>query len=289
MRKHIVLLISCSIALSSSAQTVTGKLQFEQGKTYNIAIELKNTIAQQAMGNAIDFTVSGTAGHSFKVTNTTDDNTTLHHTMDRLNFDFEGMGQKRSFNSANQKDMDGQFGAPIKELLAKAYDLIVDGNGTTLMSMPEKIELTKQDERLAIISNMLKDLTSAVYPPQKASPSFFAVLPNRELKIGDTWRQSVTTANDRTMTDYTLTAISDSVITVDFKTTSASIIKSQMMGMETTTNMNSTAIGKIFLDRSTNIIKEKNITIESNGTTEAMNTSMPISSKMIMTIRVNAN
>ena len=59
-----------------------------------------------------------------------------------------------------------------------------------------------------------------------------------------------------------------------------------MMGRETTTNMNSTGTGKIILDRTTGIIKEKTIAIESNGNTEAMGGTLPVTAKSTITIHV---
>ena len=286
MQKKFAAFSLLFIPVFVSAQKIQNKLQFEQGKEYAITVDLKNTIAQQAMGNAIDFTVSGKAAHSYKVTNTTDDNTTLRHSMQAISFDFDGMGQKRSFDSNKQKDLDGPFGKPVREMLARTYDMIVDKAGTTLMCMPEKIELAKQDDRLQIVTNMLKDLTSIIYPPKKGSPSFFQVLPDREVGIGETWTQSVTSAEERSSTEYTLTSITDTLITIDFKTRASSIVKAEMMGMETVTNMNSNAIGKIFLDPVTTLIRRKTMTIESNGNTEAMGNTMPINSKTIIEITV---
>ena len=77
-----VLLLLCG--LISICQKATGKITLEQGKQYEVNVSSNIAIAQQAMGQAIDFHVNGTAVHSYKVTNTTPDNTTLHHTMDRL-------------------------------------------------------------------------------------------------------------------------------------------------------------------------------------------------------------
>src|SRR3989337_2023140 len=91
-------------------QKVSGKLKFDQGKTLSIHMEIKTSVAQQAMGNAIDFTADGSAMHNYKVINATTDNTTLQHEAKKIAFTFEGMGQKRSFNSDLEKDMAGRAG-----------------------------------------------------------------------------------------------------------------------------------------------------------------------------------
>jgi hypothetical protein len=60
-----------------------------------------------------------------------------------------------------------------------------------------------------------------------------------------------------------------------------------MMGRETVTTMNSTSNGKIILDKATGIVKEKTINTESNGNTEAMGATVPVTAKTTIIIHVN--
>jgi len=279
-------LLFLSAGIYSNAQKVSGKLSFQQGDTLAISVEVKHTIAQQAMGQAIDFNLNGHADHCYNVTNSTDDNNTLHHKVQKLQFNFDGMGQKKGFDSDNKKDIDGPFGKPIKEMLTKEFDIIIDPNGKTLLVRPEKVSLEKPDERFAIIANMLKDLTSVVYPPEKGNASFFKVLPEEGAAIGESWQETFKNENESGITTYTLSAATDSTLIVDFKTVSSSSSKAEMMGIETNTTMKSNAAGRIILDKATGIIREKTNTIEANGATEAMGNSMPIHSKTTISIVV---
>jgi len=58
--------------------------------------------------------------------------------------------------------------------------------------------------------------------------------------------------------------------------------------MDALTKMNSSYTGKMIIDKTTGILKEKTITTTSNGTTEAMGGTMPVTSKTTVVIRVNA-
>ena len=286
--QRIILYLSFLLFINPNiyGQKVSGILKFEQGKTLSIHMEIKTSVAQQAMGNAIEFTADGSAIHSYKVINATTDNTTLHHAANKIAFTFEGMGQKRSFDSGNETDMTGQFGEPVKNILSKKFDLIVDANGKVLTIRPEKIDTIKADERLAIVLNMLKDITDIVYPPQKGEASFFKVLPINETAKGESWTDSLQNETGKFKTISTLSAITDSTIVVDFTGNATTISKAMMMGRETTTNMNSTSTGKIILDKTTGIVKEKIINTESNGNTEAMGGTVPVTGKTTIIIRV---
>lgn len=276
-------LLTVSVA---SAQKVTGKLKFEQGQILEITMKVKTTIAQQAMGQAIDFNVDAAGTHSYKVTNTTEDNSTLNHSVQQIAFAFDGMGQKRNFNSREEKDLNGQFGKPIKDMLDKKYDIIIDPNGKVLLAMPEKVQLAETDSRMAIVINMLKDVLNLVQPPQKGKASFFKILPDNEVGKGDSWTESYQTETGKFDAAYAVSDINDSTIIVDFAEKSVTVTKAEMMGNETITTMNNKSTGKIILDRVTSIMKEKTFNTESNGNTEASFGTLPVTSKTTTIITV---
>ncbi len=287
IKRTLVPAFSLLMVYSGFGQQVTGKLKFEQGQTFEITLQIKTTIAQEAGGQAIDFNVDASGTHSYKVTNTTPENTTLHHRVNAISFSFDGMGQKMNFNSAIEKDLNGSFGKPVKELLEKKYDLIIDSNGTALMAVPEKAELTQADNRMAIITSMIKELTELVQPPQKGKASFFQVLPpGKAVEKGDAWTETYQNTSGKFETAYAITEINDSVIVVDFAAKSVTVTKAEMMGSETITTLNNKSSGKIILDRTTGIMREKVINTDSNGNTEAAFGTLPVTSKTSTLITV---
>ncbi len=282
------ILLGFTGAFQLQAQTVNGKLKFDQGQKLDILLDMKSTITQQAMGQTIDFIANATANHSYKVTNATDDNTTLNHQVDTISFYFDGWGQKVKFNSGNEKDMKGMFGKPMKDVLDKKFSIIIDPTGNTMMAIPEKIKLAETDSRMAIIASLLREVTDLVQPPSKGAASFFKILPNSETAIGANWTESTESENSKGETTYTLQAITDSTVVIDFTGTSTTTATAEMMGQAMTTTMNNNHTGKIIADRVTGIIKEKTIATTSNGTTEGGSFgSIPVSSKTntVITVR----
>jgi hypothetical protein len=286
MKNTILFVAAFLTADASFSQKITGKLKFEQGQKWAINMTVQTSIAQQAMGQAIDFKIDAVADHFYKVTNATDDNTTMNHGVQQVGFSFDGMGQKRKFDSKEEKDLNGPFGKPVKDLLSKKYDIIIDPSGKTMMAIPEFVKLDETDGRMAIISSMLKDVMDLVQPPQKNKPSFFGVLPEKEVGKGDTWTTTTQTPGGQIDAAYVLSSISDSAIVIDFVESSVSVTKAEMMGSETTTTMNNRSTGKIILDPITHIIREKTITTESNGNMESTMGTMPVTSKTTTIITV---
>lgn len=288
MTKTFLYLLLCATGLSTHGQTVQGKLQFRQGQKLAIQIELKSTVTQQAMGKAIDFSTEGSALHHYNVSAIANNNTTLNHEIENMSFAFDGMGQKHAYNSENPADTTNQFNDYLKKIISKKYQLDIDANGNVLQARPEKIEAVKWDEKMILVSGMIKDITGIAYPPRKGDGSFFKILPVKEISLGETWTDSVKTETTNLKTIYKLAAITDSTIIVEFNGTGISTSKTMMMGRDAVTTMNNTETGKIILDRTTGIIKEKTTNTESNGTMEAMGGTMPVTSRSTITIRVKS-
>lgn len=261
--------------VSASAQKITVPVSLQQGDSVAVSVTVKQVVAQQAMGQPIDFHVDGVADHFYKVSNSTDDNITLHHKVQRMQFDFDGMGQKRSFDSDSKKNLDGQFGKPIKDILSKEYDMIIDRTGNTKLVRPEKIALQEPDARFALIANMMKDLILVIYPPQKNTASLFRILPEAGAAVGESWQETFKTETESGITTYTLSSVTDTTIVVDFKTIASSSTTSEMMGREVNTTMKSNITGQLIADKTSGLIKEKNSVIESNGAAELAGSGMP--------------
>lgn len=249
-------------------------------------MDVRTSVAQQVGGNAIDFSANAFAIHSYDVINAATDSIILHHQIQKIAFTFEGMGQKRSFDSDSTKDMADQFGEPVKNILTKEFDITIDTSGKVITVKGDRSAPPKTDDRLNIILNMLKDISDVAYPPQKGASSFFSILPPGETAIGESWTDSLTNEQGHFKTTYTLSAITDSLIIVDLTTNASTVSKAMMMGRETTTTMNSAGAGTIILDKITGIVREKKIITESNGTTEAMGGTVPVTAKTTIIIHV---
>ena len=277
--KKIYLFALLLLSGAVSAQKVNGRIRFEPGQLVKISMQVKTTISQQAMGQSMDFTVEATGDHHYKVTNAAEENTTLSHKVDRIRFNFDGMGQKRGFDSDVEKDLNGQIGEPVKEILNKKYDMIVDSTGNTLMTIPAKIALEGNDNRMAMLQNMMKDVFDLVQPPAPGKPSFFKLLPAEPVGLGDGWTESGASEGGTFQSAYSVKAITDTTILLDFASKSTSVTKAEMMGSVTTTSMNHDTKGTILVDRKTGLLREKNTETSSTGTSEGPFGNIPLSSK----------
>lgn len=263
----------------------------EKGQIILVQTDMNNNSFQTAGAQVINFKVNGSVIHRYTVTNIEDNRTTLHHEMLAIQFSFEGMGQKKIFDSNNEEDMKGPFGPYFKDLLSRFYDIVIDTTGQTKSLAVESKPVQKPDENILAIIDMLKPLTKpamAAFAPD----NFFAVLPvynpyGRRMDPLKVWSQSTDGDPEKSTTTYTLSSFNDSTALVDVQKTGITNTKSERMGRVTKTSLKIEEKGKIVVDRKTGILKEHTSTIDSNGTTEAMGGTVPVNGKMSLMTSVS--
>ena len=281
-----VLALSFLCIQPAIAQKYTSRIVMEPGAVYEVHTEVKNLLAQQANGMSFDFNLDGAAVSQYTVTNTGDENISLRHKMQRISYLFDGMGSSMNFDSDNEKDLQREFARPLRDMLSKSYDLIIDTLGKTLLVLAPSAAPSAGDDQFRLISGLLGDIGTAALPPQKGDPTLFMCWPGGEMAVGESWTIAKNDENDNYQTVYTLAAVSDSTFTIDFVGNGNKRIENEMRGMQMTVNMKTATNGKIVVDRATGIIREKNTTTESAGTSEMMGSSIPVSGKTTTVVRV---
>ncbi|MBS1654392.1 MAG: hypothetical protein JSU05_06095 [Bacteroidetes bacterium] len=287
MKKAIAIVSTFIFSFAIHAQKITGKLTFTQGQQFQVNTSIKTTSSQQAMGQEMEIKVEASGLDIFKVSNSGADNTTITHSVKKINVNFDGMGQKRGFNSDKPSDMKGEIGDAMKKMLAKTYNMVIDPSGTVLMTMPEEYPKDKDDDAGNMMTSMINELSALSEIPKKGSNSFFKILPSYEIGVGDTWTDTTTREEGTTITNYTLTSVNDTAIVINYISNGRTEVTRQVMGMESTTKLKTKTTGTIILDKATGIIKQRTATAESSGIIDVMNQSLPVTSTMELTMTVN--
>lgn len=271
---------------SIAQEKYSSRVNMEPGAVYEVEIDVKNLLAQQVNGMSFDFNLDGSATTHYTVTNVGDENISLRHKAQRITYTFDGMGAKMKFDSENKKDMEREFARPVRDMLAKSYDLIIDTLGKTLLVLAPTAAPSSGDDQFQIIGGMMGDLGSLGMPPQKGDPTLFMSWPGGDIAIGESWTISKNGQKETYQTIYTLASVTDSTYHISFSGTGTQKVESEMRGMPVTVNLKTATTGEITVDRSTGIVREKITTVESTGTSEMMGGSTPVSGKMTTKLAV---
>ena len=280
-------LVLMLLSFFAQAQKVAGKIVFQPGQVLTVNMKSSTTNLVSAMGQELEMKTEVIADHQFKVTNTTDENHTLSHEINRVRFNSDGMGNTMSFDSQSEKDLNGQMGAPVQDLLSKKYNLVIDASGNTLMGMNEGGSTEKASPAAGMLSQFLGGMTELTQAPKQGEASFFKVLPSTEVGVGDAWTNTVDRNGAKTEEAYSIAEINENFIILNYLSNSNSTTVQENMGMEVTISMKNKSEGKIKVDRKSGILKEKTITTTATGTVASGYGDFPINATSTSVITIN--
>jgi hypothetical protein len=275
------------VTISAQAQKVSGKLLFQPGQVLNVSAKSTMSNLVNAMGQEIELKSESTIDQFYRVTNTTDESHTLSHEVKRIRMNSEGMGNSMSFDSDSEKDMKGQFGGPVKELMAKKMNLVIDASGTTMMAMSDGSNTKKSDGGGEMLAQFIGGLSEMIEAPKQGEASFFKVLPSNEVGKGDGWTQTIDRNGSKIEEAYSVAEINENAIILNFLSNTSSSRVQENMGMEVTINVKNKTEGKITVDRKTGIVKEKTLNTTATGTVSTGMGEFPINATTTTIITVN--
>lgn len=280
MQKVFLFLLS-AVSLSVSAQKATGKINFTKGQKLEVVTNL-NITAQSMMGPS-----SGTItiADTYMVNDAAAGGYTLVKVPKKVKMDFSMGSQEIKMDSDNPKDLSGPLGQPIKEIMSQKPEFTINTTGK-IISVKTTEKKNPTDNANDMMAMMLPGLDLASGLPQEGSPSVFQVLPDREVGIGDTWKDSVHADGNNYTSVYKIKGITDKEIIVDFTTDGTTVTAQETMGMKVEVNADSKVSGTIYIDKATGIIKQKTATNHTETTINLAGREMTATNKITSVMNV---
>ena len=247
------------VAVSSNAQKVSGKLNFQNGQKLEVTTNMEminSSMLGESKGNVLnidEYTVASASAAA----------STLQKTPKKMKLNFSLMGKDYSLDSDNKQDMEGQFGEPIKQIMQQKYEFTVDANGKIT---DVKSDSKKKDEGAGMLGMMMPGMNAMAAVPKAGNPSAFKFLPDgKEVGKGDTWTDSISTKDNQSKTVYVVKDVTDSEIVLDFSEEGKAKTKQEAMGMSLDVTSSSKSTGTITLDKATGILKQKTATTDTES------------------------
>ncbi len=106
----------------------------------------------------------------------------------------------------------------------------------------------------------------------------FFILPDGK-KPGDSWADSSTEKNMKTVKTYTFKSLDKNIATINLAGSVTGTGQMEMQGMQVNISMNSTTAGDIIVDTKTGLVSKRTDIGDINGTLDLMGQSMPVMSK----------
>lgn len=287
--KQICLVVFTVLATIGNAQTVNGKLHFQKGQKFEVYTQLNRSSQQEMMGRSMESSVSSAITAVLNVDDVAGAATTLGSSVRRLKFDMSFFGREENFDSDNAEDMKSDIGKMMAKPLNTKYQMILDEKGVVTAAKELEADGKKKgNDQAAGMMGMFMGNMNVSGTPKAGDPSIFKILPDREVAKGESWTDDVKDANGTRKTVYSLSNITDSEILIDFTEDAKMDMKQEMMGQQAAMSINSKSNGKIVLDKTTGLLKQKTFVTHSEETINAGGMTIPSNSKMTTTITVKA-
>jgi hypothetical protein len=286
--KYVILASLTAFTLSVSAQKVSNKLTFNKGQKLEVTTSGNSVITQEVMGQSMEIKMDFNIAQALNINEVANGNATMDHKIQSMKFSSEAMGQAQSFDSNKPEDMNSDMGKNLKKSLDKKYTMTVDPQGR-VVSVKEDGTVTQKpsDDEGNAMAQMFGRMGSGFEMPKPGDLSEFAVLPSREVGKGDSWTDSLNKVKGmKGAVTYTVNAITDSEVLLDYVQNTSLETTQQMMGMEANINTKEKTTGTITLDRKSGLLKQKTANMSSEGTVDVQGMSIPVTSKGTVTTTV---
>lgn len=261
--KNAILSLWILVSVVSFGQQAGNKLSFTKGQSLEVVTNM-NISAESMMGPT-----SGTISMSdtYSVNDASANSFTLTKVPKQIKMDFTIGSQQVKLDSDKPDEMNPMLAQPIKDIMSQKPEFTIDANGKIVAVKKDE---TKKEESGAtgMMGMMLPGMDFAAAVPKAGNPSFFQVLPAREISVGDTWTDSLSYEGNKNVIVYKVKDINDKEIVLDFTGNGTTVTAKEAMGMKVNVNATTRATGNILIDKATGIIKQKTST---NTTETAMN------------------
>lgn len=273
--KKLLLVITLFSSGIAGAQTLTKKAVFTKGQQLEKATVLNMSMTMDMMGQSLEVKNDQTQLSLVEVKDATEKEYTLANTVKRVTMASSAMGQQMNYDSDKKEDADSELGKALGGKVGKTSSIKIDKKGIITAS-----DDTSNNEIATAMQGMMPANVDMKNGGVGGNYELVALLPEKSLKVGDTWVDSTSDKDGKQIMNFRV---------VDIKATDAVVAVSGIMdragevqqgGMTINMTMSGKTKGEYTLDPTTGIVKKRKLEVDGSGTMEMMGQSVPFTMKM---------
>ena len=222
--KLLIGFVSISLALSACGKKTSSgttdssgeielKLNLTKGKKYAMEFNMDNTVEMNMMGQSVNSTNKIIMGGDYEVMDVLPSgNFLVRTTYRKIKMNGDAMGMKYEYDSETDKasgPQGEQMATSMKKMIGEYMEMEMDKTGKVIKTTSSPA-LTENDKEGKPKKSGFENMQ-------------FNVFPDKKLKVGDTWENSVEQNMNGTMVDlkstYTLTAVNNGIAEVKIEGT----------------------------------------------------------------------
>ncbi len=268
--KRIFLAAALIAAIGTSAQTVNKKIALDKGQQIEQVNKVSALITQEMMGQTMEISMESNMTSLVEVKDRDANGFKLASTLKKMTMNMTAMGNEQKFDSDKPEDMNGPIGQGLKDKINVAKEYAVNKEG--IVTAAQQNSATKADPN-SIMGGMMN---GAADEKEGAQFSALANLPATGVKVGQSWSDSTTDGDSKTINTYTLRSLSGNDGIVDVKSNLVINRELEQQGMTMQMAMSGNITGEYSFDVKTGVIKNRKMKTVASGTIDVMGQSVPL-------------
>lgn len=277
MKKLLFVPLSLSVFVVS-AQSLNRKAVFTKGQQLERVAAIKMNIGMEMMGQTIDINNSNTVTTLVEVKNASPKEAAVASTVKRVVTSMTGMGQEMAYDT-DKKDGNApaELAKKADELVGKTNNLVVDGKGLITSSDDTAHKDADKSGFMGMSGGLVNvgNKAGAVY-------DLIASLPEKGVKVGDSWIDSVVTKEGKTVTTYKVVEVKGDEATISMDGTVTQNGQVENQGMTIDMNVQGRSKGNFIMEVATGVIKKRVAEVNATGSMEVAGQSIPFTMKINM-------
>lgn len=270
--KNLILLAFLLAGYGSIAQNKSVKpIILIKGQKINVV----NTISSDAdMGMGMQMKNNSVSASTITVTGENEKEYSLTNTITKLKASIEAMGKTHNYDSEKESDRNSEMGKSLSEVIGKPVNVTVNKfSGATTF---EKKDAGPEKP----VSNPMEDMMEA-FGNGGDDPSVagaFLLIPAGK-KSGDSWTETDSTKEKRSVKIFTINSINNITATVSFKSSTDANNTIEVQGNQMDVSISTKSKGEMIAGTKTGLVSNRITDSDISGTMEIMGQSMPITAK----------
>ncbi len=290
MKRIYAFALTLMISSSVFAQEISSKVVLQKGDIIRVTSEMNSTNTQSMMGG--EPMESKTTSNSYTelvIKEVTDNGYVMTQTLKKMKLNFDGFGQKTSYDSESKEKQDNPFVKALAEKVNVPEDIKLGFDGKV-------IEEDKKDEKEMKKGGgtgtgkgtggggrgMMKMMGMS---NSSALESSFLIIPQDAVAKGG-WEETTEKDGLKTRKRYTLGAMMGMMATVTVQSQTKGDIEMNRGGMAMTTKVNTTSEEMIMVNITTGKVQMHTVNMNNNSKTMMGDTENPSSGKTTITTTI---
>jgi hypothetical protein len=282
--KKSSLIVTLSLAISTASFAQTGTISLNKGQKFSVENKITAVSNQEIMGQSMESKADINTLSTIEVKEVKDNNFDLINNILRMKASMNAMGQDMGFDSDKKEDLESDKGPDLRNIINHPKSVTIDKSGKVISGKKTEAKSDPQD-MTGMLTKLLGDNPN---DDGYGVSMIFLTLP-KNVAVGYSWVDSSSKEGIKKSTTYTVKEIKGSEAVISFTGTTETNTKSEMQGVEVTSNIKGSLKGEETVDTTTGVLKTKNTNIESSGTLSAQGMDIPMTTKITSSISVKGS